>query len=75
MSNRERIMQLIEDMPDRKLVFIISMLESLKSYAGEEIVPDEWDLQMIAEAEKVNDGTKVTFDELKESEVEVMQLE
>ena len=57
-------MQLIEGMPDRKLVFIISMLESLKSYAGEEIVPDEWDLQMIAEAEQMNDGDTETFDEL-----------
>lgn len=66
MSNRERIMQLIEDMPDRKLVFVINMLESLKSYAGEEIVPDEWDLQMIAEAEQVNDGDTMTFDELLE---------
>ena len=46
MSNKERIMQLIEDVPERKLVFIINMLESLKSYAGEEIEPDEWDLQI-----------------------------
>lgn len=44
MSNKERIMQLIEDVPDGKLVFIINMLESLKSYAGEEIAPDEWGL-------------------------------
>lgn len=64
MSNKERIMQLIEDVPDGKLVFIINMLESLKSYAGEEIAPDEWDLQMIQEAERVNDGVTMTFDEL-----------
>lgn len=64
MSNKERIMQLIEDVPDGKLVFIINMLESLKSYAVEEIAPDEWDLQMIQEAERVNDGVTMTFDEL-----------
>ncbi len=64
MSNRERIMQLIEDVPDGKLVFIINMLESLKSYAGEEIAPDEWDLQMIKEAEQMNDGDTITFDAL-----------
>ena len=64
MSNKERIMQLIEDVPEGKLVFIINMLESLKSYAGEEIEPDEWDLQMIREAEQVNDGVTMTFDEL-----------
>ena len=66
MSNRERIMQLIEDVPDGKLVFIINMLESLKSYAGEEIAPDEWDLQMIKEAEQMNDGDTITFDALAE---------
>lgn len=64
MSNKERIMQLIEDVPDGKLVFVINMLESLKSYAGEEIVPDEWDLQMIKEAERLNDGVTKTFDEV-----------
>lgn len=64
LSNRERILQLINDMPDNKLVFVINMLESLKAYANETIVPDEWDLQMITEAEKNNDGTTITFDEL-----------
>lgn len=66
MSNKERIMQLIDDVPDSKLVFVIDMLESLKAYAGEEIEPDEWDLEMIAQAEKVNDGKAVAFDELKQ---------
>ena len=56
MSNKERIMQLIEDVPDGKLIFVIHMLESLKAYAGEEIEPDEWDLQMIKEAQQENDG-------------------
>lgn len=64
MSNKERIIQLIEDMPDNKLVFVIDMLESLKAYAGEEIEPDEWDLQMITEAQKVNDGNTMTIDEV-----------
>ena len=52
MSNQERIMQLIKGIPDYKLVFIVNILEDLKGYAGEEIEPDEWDLQMISEAEK-----------------------
>lgn len=64
MSNKERVIQLIEDMPDNKLVFVIDMLESLKAYAGEEIEPDDWDLKMIAEAEIVNDGTTVSFEEM-----------
>ena len=64
MSNKERILQLIEDIPEYKLVFIVNMLEDIKGYAGESIEPDEWDLQMIAEAEKNNDGETVTLEEL-----------
>lgn len=64
MSNKERIIQLIDNMPDNKLIFVINMLETLKAYAGEEIEPDEWDLKMIADAEKNNDGSVISFDEL-----------
>ena len=64
MSNKERVMQLIDDMPDSKLIFVVNMLESLKAYAGEEIEPDEWDLQMIKEAQQENDGETVAFDDL-----------
>lgn len=66
MSNKERVMQLINDVPDNKLIFVIDMLESLKAYAGEEIEPDECDLQMIAQAERENDGQTVTLEELKQ---------
>jgi len=64
MSNKERIMQLIDNVPDNKLVFVVDMLESLKAYAGESIEPDSWDLQMIKQAELLNDGETVTFDDL-----------
>lgn len=64
MSNRERVLQLIEDIPDIKLHFVVEMLESLKAYAGEEIEPDEWDLQMIAQAKKDNDGKTVALEDL-----------
>ena len=64
MSNKERILQLIEDIPEYKLIFIVNMLEDIKGYAGEAIEPDEWDLQMIAEAEKNNDGETITIEEL-----------
>lgn len=33
-------------------------------YTGEEIWPDKWDLQMIAQAEKENDGETVAFEDL-----------
>ena len=64
MSNKERIMELIDGIPDRRLVFIVDILESLKAYAREEIPPDEWDLQMIQEAEKENDGKTISFEEI-----------
>lgn len=64
MSNRERIIQLINDVPDNRLIFVVDMLESLKAYAGEAIEPDEWDLQMIEQAKNNNDGETVTIDEL-----------
>ena len=40
MSNKERIIQLIENVPEHKLFFIVNMLEDIKSYAGESIEPD-----------------------------------
>ena len=64
MSNRERVLQLIHDVPDDKLVFVVDMLESLRAYAGETIEPDEWDLQMIAEAKAENDGSTMSMDDL-----------
>lgn len=45
MNNKERAMQLIESIPDSKLIFVVDMPENLKAYAGEEITPDEWDLK------------------------------
>ena len=66
MSNKDRIIQLINDVPDNRLVFIVDMLESLKAYAGEEIAPDEWDLQMIAQAERENDGQTFTLGDVKQ---------
>ena len=64
MSNKERINQLIDDIPDYKLIFIVEMLENLKAYAGETIKPDEWDLKMIEQAQKENDNVTVPLDEL-----------
>lgn len=64
MSNKERVIQLIDDVPDNKLVFIVSMLESLKAYAGESIAPDEWDLEMIENAKKENDGNTILLEDV-----------
>lgn len=68
MSNKERVLQLIDDIPEQKLFFVIDMLESLKAYAGEEIEPDKWDLQMINQARKVNDGEAISLEEMLEKD-------
>ncbi|MCM1245116.1 MAG: hypothetical protein NC293_05650 [Roseburia sp.] len=64
MSNKERAIQLLEDIPESKLFFVVDMLENLKAYAGEEIEPDEWDLEMIERAKKENDGQGVPIETL-----------
>lgn len=64
MSNKEKVLQLIDSIPEYKLTYVIDMLNSIKNLLVEEINPDEWDLQMIADAKENNDGTTVTFDEM-----------
>lgn len=67
MSNRELAIDIINQIPEYKLTYVIDMLNGLKGLLIsdiEEVEPDEWDLEMIAEAEKVNDGTTVSLEEL-----------
>lgn len=68
MSNKERIIQLIDNVPDNRLVYIVDILESLKAYANEPTAettePDEWDRAMIRDAERINDGTTVSLEEM-----------
>ncbi len=69
MSNRERIIQIIDGIPDSRLLYVVNILESLRSYVAEELdaiseQPDQLDLYMIDEAKKINDGTTVSFDEM-----------
>ncbi|MCD8106211.1 MAG: hypothetical protein LUF35_14740 [Lachnospiraceae bacterium] len=64
MSNKERAIRLIDEIPESKLVFVIDMLSSIKGLLTEEVEPDEWDRQMIAEAKQENDGATVSFEEL-----------
>ena len=64
MSNRERAMQLLEKVPETKLNYIIGILEGAAITDIEEVEPDEWDLKMIAEANRENDGEGVTLEDL-----------
>lgn len=43
MSNKEKALQLIDEIPESKLVFVIDMLNSIKGLLMEEVEPDEWD--------------------------------
>ena len=65
MSDRERAMQLLEKVPETKLYYIIGILEGAAIPDIEEVEPDEWDLKMIAEAKRENDGEEVALEELK----------
>ena len=64
MSNKERVLQLIDDIPDQKLIYVVDMLNSIKNLLVEEVDPDKWDLQMINQAQEENDGTTVSFEKL-----------
>lgn len=64
MSNKERAIRLLQDIPENKLVFIVDMLENIKAYAGEEIEPDEWDLEMMERAKNENDGHGIPIETL-----------
>ena len=67
MSERERIINLLERVPDNELSYIIGYIQGLTAKndvnAILEIEPDEWDLEMIAQAEKENDGEEITLDD------------
>lgn len=65
MNDRERAMQLLEKVPETKLYYIIGILEGAIIPDIEEVETDEWDLKMIEEASRENDGEEVTLEDLK----------
>lgn len=64
MSERERIKQAIDRLPEYKLAYVANLILSIEKTSIEEIEPDELDLKMIADAERNNDGSTVSFEEL-----------
>ncbi|MDO4439220.1 MAG: hypothetical protein Q4B86_07250 [Eubacteriales bacterium] len=68
MSNKERAIELINRIPENKFFYIIPFLEGAAIPEIEEIKPDEWDLKMIEEAKKENDGDTISFEELLKKE-------
>ena len=68
MSNRAYAHQLLDKVPESKIIYIVGILEGAMIPETEEVEPDEWDLKMIEEAKKENDGETITFDELLKKE-------
>ena len=67
MSNREIAIKLLEDMPEHEIEYVISYIQGFQSAMrakAEETAPDEWDMKMIAEAERENDGSTLTLEEM-----------
>ncbi len=64
MSNKEIAIKMINEIPESKMIFVINMLTGIKGLLVEEVEPDEWDLAMIAEAKKENDGEPISFEEM-----------
>ncbi|MBP3359907.1 MAG: hypothetical protein J6N52_03565 [Clostridia bacterium] len=71
MSNKELAIDIINQIPECKLTYVIDMLNGIKGLLidnVEEIDPDDLDLSMIAEAKKLNDGTTISFEKLLEKD-------
>ena len=64
MSEREKAIKLLNNLPDNKIVFVIAYLQGLSD--GLEESPDDWDLEMIKTAREENDGSVVSIEDLAE---------
>lgn len=66
MSDREKAIQLLESLPDNKIAYVIGYIQGLTAEQNEieEVEPDEWDLAMIEEAKKENDGHGIPIEDL-----------
>lgn len=64
MSNREYAHQLLDKVPESKIIYIVGILEGATIPEVEEVEPDEWDLAMIEDAKKENDGQGIPLENL-----------
>lgn len=67
-EQREQIKQIIDRLPDYKIAYIANLILNIEKMSIEEVEPDEWDLKMIEEAKKNNDGSAVSLDDLLKKE-------
>ncbi len=64
MNSREQAIKLLEQIPDKKMYYVLAFLQGAVIPDVEEIEPDEWDLKMIEDAKTENNGEKMTLDEM-----------
>lgn len=64
MSEREKLKQIIDQLPEYKLTYIANLIFCIEKTDIKETEPDEWDLKMIAEAKANNDGSAISLEEL-----------
>ena len=64
MNEREQIKQIIDRLPDYKIAYVANLILNIEKMTIEEVEPDEWDLKMIAEAEKENTGETVSIEDI-----------
>ena len=64
MSYRERAIELLNAVPDYKIGYVVAYLQGITAGQIEEVKPDEWDLKMIEEAKRENDGESIVIEDL-----------
>ena len=63
MSTTERLHTIIDEMPmDQQEAWLIILEASRRKQVIEETEPDEWDLEMIKQAEEENDGEAISLE-------------
>lgn len=68
MNEREQIKQIIDRLPDYKIAYVANLILNIEKMTIEEVEPDEWDLKMIEDAKKNNDGSAISLDDLLKKE-------
>ena len=63
-AKRRAAVRMIYSMPESRLPYVIGLLKNVKNYV--EVPPDAWDISLLAEAKKENDGSAVSLDQLAE---------
>ena len=64
MSEKERIINMLDSIPEQEFGNIIAYLQGIKD--SRETEPDSWDLLRIAKAKEENNGFGVSFEEMLE---------